>query len=189
MQDERTLISRCQRGDDEALAQLVDEHKRKVSNIIYRMTRDGDATEDLTQEVCLRVFRGLQQFRGEASLSTWIYRITHRVCLRELERRQRRGNQVEWNDEVNEWHLRGSTPDESPTGKEVERAEMADAVARWMEELLPHYRMVVSLYYIEDRKYREITEIMNLPMGSVKTYLHRAKQFLRQRVLEEGFVA
>lgn len=66
---------------------------------------------------------------------------------------------------------------------------MADAVARWMEELPSHYRMVVSLYYIEDRKYREITEIMNLPMGSVKTYLHRAKQFLRQRVLEEEFVA
>ena len=130
----------------------MDAHKRKVSNIIYRMTRDGDATEDLTQEVFLRVFRGLQQFRGEASLSTWIYRITHRVCLRELERRQRRGNQVEWNDEMGEWYLRGAGSDESPTGKEVERAEMADAVARWMEELPPHYRMVVSLYIYRGQK-------------------------------------
>ena len=188
MQDERSLISRCRRGDEKAFAELVDEHKTRVSNIVYRMTGDSDATEDLTQEVFLRVLRGLHRFRGEARLSTWIYRITCRVCFRELQRRRHRSNQVQWNDETGEWHLRETSSGESVKEDKAEKAEMEEAVARWVDELPPHYKMVISLNYVEDRKYKDIADIMGLPMGTVKTYLHRAKQFLRARAIDEGYV-
>ena len=171
------------------MAELVDAHKRTVSNIVYRMTRDPDVTEDLTQEVFLRVLRNLGQFRGEARLSTWIHQITRRVCLRELERRQRHGGRVEWDDEAGEWHEQGAQYGEMQAPEAIERVELGEAVGRWTGELPPHYRMVVSLYYVEGRKYREIMEVMGLPMGTVKTYLHRAKQYMRERAVEEGYVA
>ncbi len=170
------------------MAELVDQHKSRVSNIVYRMTGDSDATEDLTQEVFLRVFRGLPRFRGEARLSTWIYRITHRVCLRELQRRRHRRNQVQWDDETGSWHHRENSTGDRVREDNGEKAEIEEAVGRWMDELPPQYRMAVSLYYVEDRKYREIADIMGIPMGTVKTCLHRAKQFLRARAIDGGYV-
>ena len=89
MSDEQDLIRRCLFGDEGAFAELVDSYKGMVFNIVDRMVRDAMITEDLAQEVFIRVYRGLRAFRGDAKLSTWIYRIAYRVCLEELQRPHR----------------------------------------------------------------------------------------------------
>ena len=103
MLDERTLVHRCQMGDERALAEVVDRHKEMVASVMYRMTGDDEVTRDLTQETFLQVFRGIGKFRGDAKLSTWIFRVAHRLCLRELERRQRGAGYVRWDDVEEVW--------------------------------------------------------------------------------------
>src|SRR3954466_38567 len=85
--DERALIEQCRAGDDIAFGELVDRYKNLVYGMVYRMVNDRSLTDDLAQEVFLKVHRGLPYFRGEARLSTWIYRIVANVCLRARDRR------------------------------------------------------------------------------------------------------
>src|SRR5512140_842491 len=78
--DERSLIDRCRAGEDSAFSELVDRYKNLVYGLVYRMVPDRSRTDDLAQDVFLKVYRGLPYFRGEARLSTWIYRIVANVC-------------------------------------------------------------------------------------------------------------
>src|SRR5687768_17554765 len=88
--DERELVGRCQRGEDSAFAELVDRYKNLVYAMIYRMMTDRTQVEDLAQDVFLKVHRGLPYFRGEARLSTWIYRIVANVCVQARSNRRER---------------------------------------------------------------------------------------------------
>ena len=180
--DESDIIRRCCRGDEAAFAELVDQHKVMVFNLVDRMVQDRDATEDLAQEVFVRVYRGLERFRGEARLSTWIYQITYRVCLEELQRPHRRQSYISLDRNADD---PGPDP-ASATDRAFARVEHRDTVDRGLAKLPPPYKMVLTLYYLQERSYQEIAAIMELPMGTVKTYLHRAKKYLRTFLLDEG---
>ncbi len=183
---EKELVKRCRRGDDQAFAQLVERYKDMVFTLIDRMIFDKSMLEDLAQEVFIRVFKGLPHFRGRSKLSTWIYRITYNVCLAEigaardrpehLPPENRRWQEIGWDSpEAQEYAVRW-----------VERLELRETIGRLVDRLPPHYRMAIALYYLEDASYKEIAEIMKLPIGTVKTYLHRAKKRLREMILREG---
>lgn len=183
---ERDLIKRCRRGDDRAFAQLVDHYKNMVLTIIDRMILDKSLLEDLAQEVFLRVYKGLPQFRGRSKLSTWIYRITYNVCLAEIGSTDNRPNVLPLDSTSGEeatWRLAGTQEDAETW---LAKLELKEAIGRFLDRLPPQYRMVIALYYLEGTSYREIAEIMKLPMGTVKTYLHRAKKYLRNMIVEEG---
>jgi RNA polymerase sigma-70 factor, ECF subfamily len=172
---EHELVERCRRGDEGAFQELVNRYKDLVFALIARSTADLSRAEDLAQEVFFRVHKGLPYFRGEAKLSTWIYRIVVNVCQLE----QQRQTPVEsLDDERTDARKATSTPDRQFSDLEV-RDRLEKAIAR----LPANYRLLIAAHYLEGVQYEDLADAMNLPLGTVKTQLHRAKRQLR-RLLE-----
>ena len=168
------LVQRTRAGDVEAFSELVRRHERIVFNLAYRFMRDNALAEDMAQEAFLKAFRLLHGFRGDCSFSTWLYRVTSSVCLTELNRRKRRG----------EVELTPAHEDESSTGPE-EASDMPELVRRCVTRLPERYATIVSLYYLQEVPYEDIAETMRIPMGTLKTWMHRARLQLRKIVEKE----
>ena len=165
--DERELVGRCQRGEDSAFAELVDRYKNLVYAMIYRMMTDRTQVEDLAQDVFLKVHRGLPYFRGEARLSTWIYRIVANVCV------QARSNRRP---------MTSSTDVAEPASSDGAFAdlELRDRIEKAMAKLPDNYRFLIAAHYLKGVQYDALAESLNIPLGTVKTHLFRAKRQLRE---------
>src|SRR5690242_2846394 len=174
--NERELVERCRSGDEAAFQILVDRYKDLVFALIARTVQDRSRAEDLAQEVFLRVHRGLPYFRGEARLSTWIYRIVANVCVHE------QGRPVMQSIDHGEGRAEAKT-----AARIVDRQfgdiELRDRLEKAIAKLPPNYRLVIAAYYLEGIRYEELADALQLPLGTIKTQLHRAKQQLR-RLLE-----
>jgi RNA polymerase sigma-70 factor (ECF subfamily) len=170
--NERELVERCRSGDERAFQELVERFKDLVFALIARTVQDRSRAEDLAQDVFLRIHRGLPYFRGEARLSTWIYRIVANVCLQEHTRPAARP--------IDDEHASAalSAPDRRFSDLEV-RDRLEKAIAR----LTPHYRLLIAAHYLNGVEYEDLAEALQIPLGTVKTQLHRAKRQLR-RLLE-----
>ncbi len=172
---ERELVERCRRGDEGAFQELVDRYKDLVFALIARTVQDKARGEDLAQDVFLRIHRGLPYFRGEARLSTWIYRIVANVCVQTSGRPVA---SVSLDDErTREW----ATP--SAPDRRFGDLELRDRLEKAIARLPAQYRLLVAAHYLEGVRYEDLAEALALPLGTVKTQLHRAKQQLR-RLLE-----
>lgn len=182
MCDEQELVRRCLRGEEAAFAELVERYQVMVFTLADRTVRDSAATEDLAQEVFIRVFRNLSAFRGHAKLSTWIFQIAYRVCLEELHQPRRRQIHVSLDESGPE---AGRLPALADDGG-CAGVDFQQAVDYWLSRMPPPYRMALTLYYLQDKSYAEIAAVMELPLGTVKTYLHRAKRFLKGHITEES---
>jgi len=172
---ERELVDRCRRDEPGAFEELVDHFKNLVFALIVRTVADRSRAEDLAQDVFLRVHRGLPYFRGEARLSTWIYRIVVNVCAQEKTDRQarERAAQVSLDD-----------PDAPRTPSTVDRQfgdiELRDRLEKAIRQLPSHYRVLIAGHYLQGLQYEDLADAMQLPLGTVKTQLHRAKRQLRE---------
>lgn len=175
---ERQLIARCRQGSEAAFAELVDAFKGLVYGVIWRTTNDAGRADDLAQEVFLKIHRGLPDFRGQARLSTWIYRIVINVCS-------------EARMPSRDWGL-----DDIAPGTEVARGvasrdrafgdlELRDRMEKALARLPPHVRFLVSAHYLDGRKYEELALALDMPVGTVKTHLFRAKRRLRELLESE----
>ena len=171
--DERDLIERCRGGDDAAFAQLVDAYKGQVYGLIYRMIYDRSQADDLAQDVFLKIHRGLPYFRGEARLSTWIYRIVQNVCSQARARR---------NPEVAIDSGSEAGPPREPGRSDAAFAdvELRDRIGKAMAKLPEHYRLLVAAHYLQGVQYEALAETLEIPLGTVKTHLYRAKRQLRE---------
>ena len=151
-------------------------HQGKVRGLLLRLTANRTLADDLAQDVFLRAYRGMVGFEGRARFSTWLYRITYNVFLNHRTRSR------ELSALPQGFESRAAAPDSALSpGRFDLRQDLTAAIARLPER----YRVVVTLYYVEDVSYPEIAEILELPLGTVKTHLHRAKKMLRQ-YLEEA---
>ncbi len=180
--DEKTLVRRGQAGDNDAFARLVERNQAGVYNLALRMTRDSEEAVDLTQETFLRAWRSLPGFRAEAKFSTWLYRIAYNVCLS-----RRIVHPSTFADPNAAESVPVSESEEPPAI--VLRQERRERVVAAMHRLTPAYRLVLDLYYWRDCTYEEIAAILDLPMGTVKTHIFRAKAALRTVLAAEGGAA
>ena len=171
--DERALVERCRSGDDAAFAELVDRYKDLVYGVVYRMMSDRTQVDDLAQEVFLKIHRGLPYFRGDARLSTWIYRIVQNVCSQA--RSQRR-------PEVPIDSGREDRPVREP--RSIDGAfldlELRDRLEKAIARLPENYRLLIAAHYLRGVQYEALAEALNIPLGTVKTHLYRAKRRLRE---------
>ena len=174
---ERDLVERCRRGDEGAFQQLIDEHKRLVVALIARTIPDRSRVEDVSQDVFLRIYRGLPYFRGESRLSTWIYRIVANACAQE---QTRRPAPVSMDDDGR----RPVTP--AAADRQFSDLELRERLEKAIARLPANYRLLVAAHYLEGVQYEDLAEALELPLGTVKTQLYRAKQQLR-RILESEF--
>jgi len=176
--DDRELIERCRAGDDTAFAELVDRYKDLVFGLIYRMVIDRAAAEDLAQDVFLKVHRGIPYFRGEARLSTWIFRIVQNVCVQA--RAGRRADQsLDEPRGIDRAPLQFGADDRA-----FAAVETRDRLDKALAQLPENYRMLVIAHYLRGVQYDALAEALNLPLGTVKTHLYRAKRRLRELLAE-----
>ena len=167
---------------------MVDRYKHKVHWMVKRMVGSAEC-EDLTQEVFVRAYQALPNFRSESKFSTWIYKIARNLCLSELRKRDRHGEHLSLEGEGEEkvhWLL-----PESHNGLEaqIERQDLSSKVRELINRLPEQYRTVLTLYHVNQVSYEEIAAIMEIPLGTVKSYLHRARMRLRDLVLAESDIA
>ena len=173
---EHELVERCRRGDERAFQELVNRYKDLVFALIARTTPDRSRAEDLAQDVFLRVHRGLPYFRGEARLSTWIYRIVANVCVQEQHGRAPAVESLD--DSRTDAHVATSTRD-----RQFSDLELRDRLEKAIARLPPNYRLLIAAHYLQGVQYEDLAESLGLPLGTVKTHLYRAKRQLR-RLLE-----
>ena len=171
--DQRELIQRCRSGDDTAFAELVDRYKDLVYGLIYRMVSDRSLADDLSQEVFLKIHRGLPYFRGEARLSTWIFRIVQNVCV---QARGGRRHEESLDGSVGDRPRREHGSVDGAFGGIEDRDRLDKALA----QLPPNYRLLVVAHYVRGVQYDALAEALNVPLGTVKTHLYRAKRRLRE---------
>lgn len=173
---ELELVQRSQKGDTEAFAELVRKYQQIVFNISYRFMRDVNLAEDMAQESFLKAFKHIKGFRGDCAFSTWLYRVTCSVCLTELNKRKKRA----------EVELQPNTPLGSVETK-VSEYEIAEKIRKCVTSLSERYATVLTLYYLNGISYEEIAEIMDIPVGTLKTWMFRARKQLRKVVEKEIF--
>lgn len=182
------LVERTVAGDHKAYELLVLKYQRRIERLIGRMVRDSDLVEDIAQETFIRAYRALSQFRGEAQFYTWLYRIavnTAKKALVDLKR----------DPLVSETTLRGGGDEEDETSSvenELTSAEtpetvlaakeIAAAVNSAMEALPDELRQAVTLREIDGLSYEEIAEVMNCPIGTVRSRIFRAREAISAKV-------
>jgi RNA polymerase sigma-70 factor (ECF subfamily) len=171
---ERELVERCRRGDEGAFQELIERYQRLVFALILRTVPDKSRAEDLAQDVFLRVYRGLPYFRGEARLSTWVYRIASNVCMQQ-DAQQRTFESLD--DPV------GRVAVPSVVDRQYSDLELRDRLEKAIALLPTQYRLLIAAHYLEGVQYEDLAEAMQIPIGTVKTQLHRARRQLR-RLLE-----
>ncbi|MBI1808231.1 MAG: RNA polymerase sigma factor [Ignavibacteria bacterium] len=183
MTDEQVLITQAQRGDPEAFRELVERSKINVYRLAYDLTGNHHDAEDLSQEVFVKAYRGLPNFRGNAKWSTWLYRITTNACIDH--RRSQSRTTMEYKDDLgddettSEHNHRHSVlnPDRS-----VEAGMIQENIERALSRLAPQERSVFVLRHYHDLPLKEIAETMKIAEGTVKSYLFRALQRLQREL-------
>lgn len=169
---EHTLIDRCRQGDETAFRELVDQYKGLVFALIARSISNRARAEEVSQDVFLKVHKGLPYFRGDSKLSTWIYRIA--INALSQERPDLATASLDETDEDRRvTHQPGA--DDPAFGDMM----LKDRLQKAIERLPVQYQVLVNGHYLKGMRYEDLAESLDLPMGTVKTHLHRAKRQLR----------
>jgi RNA polymerase sigma-70 factor (ECF subfamily) len=174
--DSPAFLARLRRGEARAFEELVIAHQHRVYGVALRMLGDRAEAEDAAQEAFVRAHRALPEFRGESRLSTWLYAIVARLCLSRLDARRRR--LAEPDPSVLE---RLADPAADPAGA-AERGEVTAALHQALGELGEERRIVVVLCDLEGLSYEEIARVLEVPVGTVRSRLHRARNDLRDKL-------
>ena len=177
---EQHLIPRAQQGDQEAFAALVNEHQRYVYNLALRVLKNEEEALDLAQETFVRAWTALPNFRGQSQFRTWLYRIVTNLCYNRLPTLRRSLNEL-GDDVIAEIPETDIAFDNPVRG--LESRELRSYLHQAIDHLDESYRLLISLRYQNELSYEEIATMLNLPLGTVKTGLFRAKEQLR-RALE-----
>jgi RNA polymerase sigma-70 factor (ECF subfamily) len=179
------VVALAQKGREAAFRELIRRYERPVFSLIYRMVRDSTLSEDLAQDAFIKVLNHLDKYRPEFKFSSWLFKIANNVAIDHLRRRH-----------VETISMDGSPHASTATEIEATRFELADGSESPLDELAsrelgsiietaiaqlrPEYRNCIMLRHVEGRSYEEIAATLDLPLGTVKTYIHRARHQLRE---------
>lgn len=177
--NEILLISRARGGDREAFGALVEQYRDNVYRLAYRMCGNAYDADEAAQEAFVAAWRALPNFRGDAKFSTWLYRLTTNAAI-DVMRREKR-HQTVGDGEMVDLADDADSPQET-----VERTEQQEAVQKALATLSEEYREVLLLRYMEELDYAEIAEVLQLPSGTVKSRINRAKAALKTALLKSG---
>lgn len=187
---ESRFIERLRGRDERAFNELVEQYEQRVFRLMFRMLARRDEAEDMVQEVFVQVFKAIETFRGDAKLSTWIYRIAVNLCKNRAKylSRRRADAQDEFEHSA-DWRTmqegNGVTVGETSRPDHVVQGYQLEHIVRvCIAQLDPDFREVLVLRDIEDLPYEEIMDITGLPEGTVKSRIHRARTMLKQRIAE-----
>jgi len=184
---DKILVKKILNGDLKAFRLLIENNNGLVAHIVYRLINNPADQEEICQEIFIRIYQNLPDFKFKAKLSTWIGRIAYNTTInhlrkekipllddRQVETPGRDGHKGK-SDGYALLHDPGPAPDAL-----LERKDRGEMIERMLIQLPPSFRMILTLFHLEQMSYQEISELMDLPEGTVKSYLYRARKKLKE---------
>lgn len=178
MNDDQALASYVAQGNKHAFELLIRKHQRLVTHMVGRLVNNSEDLEEICQDVFLKVYEKISEFNFQSKLSTWIATIAYRQAINHLRKKKIAIADLPEDDKFAERFI---STDENP-GEAMEENEMDSIVMTMIDKLPPQYKVVLTLYHLEDMNYAEIGEATGMPEGTVKNYLFRARQLLKEKV-------
>jgi RNA polymerase sigma-70 factor (ECF subfamily) len=184
---DQEIVALARGGEEAAYRELVRRYERPLFSLLYRMVRDRELAEDLAQETFVKALNAIESYRPEFKFSSWIFKIANNAAIDHLRRREldtlslQGSPHAETPEAVEATALQIGDRQESPL-EEVEARELGGEIEAAIARLRPEYRSCILLRHVEGRAYEEIAEILGLPLGTVKTYIHRARNELRREL-------
>lgn len=183
--DDDILIRRAQGGDRSAFDALVGRHEIKAFQYAFRLTRNTEEAADVVSDAFIRVYNALGTFKGQSSFSTWMYRILTN-CFLDIRKKVRPTTSLEVASQTGEGDIERQIEDTSPTPhEESERVEREERVERAINRLPEYQRAMIVMYHVEMLTYEEIAGALDLPIGTVKSRLNRARLTLRDFLIKD----
>ncbi len=182
---DQEVVALARAGKETAYRELLKRYERPVFSLIYRMVRDRAASEDLAQETFIKVLNALDSYRPEYRFSSWIFKIANNAAIDHLRRRELDTLSLDGSptartaEEVEATALQAVDRGPGPLAA-LEARELGGQIEEAISRLRPEYRACILLRHVEGRAYEEIAEALDLPLGTVKTYIHRARLELRE---------
>lgn len=182
------LVDRVLSGDTNAFSIIISNTERLVAQIVFKMIPNNEDKKDIAQDIYLKTFQKLGSFKFQSKLSTWIGKIAYNICINHLEKKkllliENNIDDNESDDEALEIMNKKINPFNNETEKNIFNKELSEILKREIDKLSPVYRTLITLYHNEELSYSEIAEITELPEGTVKNYLFRARKTLRNNLL------
>jgi RNA polymerase sigma-70 factor (ECF subfamily) len=179
------VVRLAQQGRELAFRELVRRYERPVFSLVYRMVRDRETAEDLAQDAFVKVLNHIDKYSPEFKFSSWLFKIANNVAIDHLRRRRLDTVSLDGNpNATTAAEVEASTieigSDRESALDEIEAKELGSAIERAIATLRPEYRACIMLRHVEGRSYEEIAATLDLPLGTVKTYIHRARHELRK---------
>jgi RNA polymerase sigma-70 factor (ECF subfamily) len=171
------LVRRCLRGEPEAVRQLVERFQNDIFGLCVRLLHHRHDAEDVTQEVFLRIFRSLRRWDGQRPLRPWIMGIAVNRCRTWLSQRSRRPELADYLQDI------------APSRPEDDSAELVCEIQAAVAELRPDYRTVFVMFHEQNQPYEDIAAALERPVGTIKTWLHRARLEVLERLRRRGMVS
>lgn len=183
-QSDQEVVSLAKDGVDEAYRELIRRYERPVFSLVFRMVRNRELAEDLAQETFIKVLNAIQSYRPEFKFSSWVFKIANNAAIDHLRKRELDTLSLEGSPHADTPELIEATALQiGERGEnqldEVANRELGGTIEEAIAKLRPEYRSCILLRHVEGRSYEEIAEMLNLPLGTVKTYIHRARNELR----------
>ncbi|HMD13950.1 MAG TPA: RNA polymerase sigma factor [Bacteroidota bacterium] len=177
------IVEKIRGGAKQSFTHLINRYKDKGMALAVRMLKDRQEAEEALQDAFVRAYNGLQRFEGKAAFGTWFYRILYNVCLTKLGKKNEEFQFVDYEDEREfEYDDARST---ASFAVQFETHDLIEHIKTVMETLPKKYSTVLSLFYLQERSHEEICEVTQLPLGTVKTHLFRARAMLYERLQKE----
>ena len=176
MDNEESLMKKIAAGEKEFFGELVLKHQDFIFNVVKNYVRFEEEARDITQDVFLKAYENIEKFRGDSKFSSWLYRIAYNLSINWSERKQ--GRETQLDDDFAE------TIPEPPsvTDELFDKELVISRITEVIEELPLKYKVVIKLYYFEEKSYQEIADTLDIPMNTVKVQILRAREMLRQKV-------
>ena len=182
---DQDVVLMARAGREAAYRELIRRYERPIFALLFRMVRDRELAEDLSQETFIKALNAIESYRPEFKFSSWIFKIANNAAIDHLRRRELDtlsldgSPHAETPEAMQATALQIGARQESPLDT-VEAKELGGAIEIAIGRLRPEYRSCILLRHVEGRAYEEIAEMLDLPLGTVKTYIHRARNELRQ---------
>jgi RNA polymerase sigma-70 factor (ECF subfamily) len=184
---DQELIREIQSGTTSSFRVLVERHKDRAFTLALRMVRQRTDAEEALQDAFLRAFQALDDFRGEAKFSTWFYKIVYNVCLTRLGRTKPDTGHFSFQDDEAEHITLQLASDDSLPDEILEQSEFMTLISQEIERMPEQYRTIITLYYINELSYEEMSDVLQLPLGTIKTHLFRGRASLRSTMIRKYY--
>ena len=182
MLSDKKFVKKLKSGNKDAFESLFKEYKDIIYTVVNRMIYNKDRVEDITSDIFLKIYKNIYQFDEKSKISTWMYKIAYNYCLDYI--RKSKKDPLESYKSIDS--IFALSTDSLNPEEMVLKSERENVLYSLVDSMPEKYRMVINFYYFEGTSYKDISEIMEIPIGTVKTYLLRAKAYLKERMKKLG---